>query len=206
MWQLLFDILFPPTPSEQKVRALTRLTLDPKQVHTASGRKVLTCTRYQDKHVREAIALLKKQGCIHVTNLFAELLSEILIEEYADAAIWSVHTPLIIPVPLAHVRERERGFNQVNRVCAELPESLRVYVAFDILKRVKHTKSQKEFSRAKRLENVEGAFTVRATDRVHNRHVFLIDDVVTTGATLHAAARALERAGASVHAVALARV
>ena len=62
MWQMLFDILFPLTPSEQKVRALTRLTLDPKQVHTASGRKVLTCVHYQDKNVREAIALLKKQG------------------------------------------------------------------------------------------------------------------------------------------------
>jgi len=77
----------------------------------------------------------------------------------------------------------------------------------DLLMRVRDTKAQTSLSRAERLENVRDAFTVSDVGRKNlaGRHVYIVDDVTTTGATLSEATRALQKAGATVTAIALAR-
>jgi ComF family protein len=105
---------------------------------------------------------------------------------------------LIVPVPLSRSRLLRRRFNQAARLGDDL--SRRTGIAMDALSlvRVRSTASQVGLSRAQREENVRGAFAVREErrDRIDGRHVVLIDDVVTTGATVSAATRALRRAGA----------
>jgi ComF family protein len=98
---------------------------------------------------------------------------------------------IVVPVPLHRSRERTRGFNQAR----ELARHLGMPVA-DALSRTRRTASQADLPAAKRDANVRGAFTWRATVPVDGSIVVLVDDVVTTGATLNACARPLLDAGA----------
>ena len=111
---------------------------------------------------------------------------------------------LIIPVPLHGWRRWRRGYNQAERIAASLRPSLGVPVASGLLVRRRATAAQSGRTRRARLANVGGAF--RASGAIHGLRVLLVDDVVTTGATIRECARTLKTAGArSVHAAAAAR-
>ncbi|MBK6615633.1 ComF family protein [Ottowia sp.] len=109
---------------------------------------------------------------------------------------------LVLPMPLSPERLAERGYNPSVLLARRLaPARCRI----DLLVRTRHTPPQRGLARADRLRNVRGAFSVdplRAHE-LHERRVALVDDVMTTGASLHEAARALRDAGAR-HVVALA--
>ncbi len=116
---------------------------------------------------------------------------------------------LLTPVPLHYRRLAARGYNQAGWLAASLGRAANVKVGQDALRRVKATPSQGGLSARARRRNVAGAFEVRASRAalVRGRRVVLVDDVLTTGATLGACARALRAAGAeAVDAVVLARV
>ncbi|MGC6485379.1 MAG: ComF family protein [Candidatus Puniceispirillales bacterium] len=113
---------------------------------------------------------------------------------------------LVLPVPLHRWRFFRRRFNQ----SAELTRHLLAAGGFDaglmatqVLLRHRNTPSQGKRSRNQRITNVRGAFRINPAfaDRIRNRHVLLIDDVMTTGATLSSAARTLKRHGAETVAV-----
>jgi ComF family protein len=111
---------------------------------------------------------------------------------------------LIVPVPLAKSRERQRGYNQGRLLATEVARHLDCPVDCDVLIRHRDTPAQTSLPRARRLDNVRGAF--RALRKLSGTRILLIDDVTTTGATIEAAARALRRRGAVwVGALALAR-
>jgi ComF family protein len=119
--------------------------------------------------------------------------------------------PLLVPVPLHGSRERERGFNQSALLAGGLSRALartRGGAGFEAraLLRTKATPPQTGLSLAARRDNVRGAFSVAEPERVRDRVVVLIDDVMTTGSTLSACAGALKAAGAGrVLALTLAR-
>lgn len=104
---------------------------------------------------------------------------------------------LLVPVPLHPVRKREREFNQAERLARGVGRRLGVNQDARLLQRLVPTPTQTLLSRRERAENVRHAFAVRAGGRLDGRRVALIDDVLTTGATASACARALLRAGAS---------
>jgi ComF family protein len=113
----------------------------------------------------------------------------------AEAAARAPLLPeLVVPVPLHRVRLRERGFNPAALLARPLARAFRV--GFDPLAivRVRNTPSQTGLDRPARRRNVAEAFRPRT--QTLPRRVWLVDDVVTTGATLEAAARALRRGGA----------
>ncbi|HLI30809.1 MAG TPA: ComF family protein, partial [Terriglobia bacterium] len=116
--------------------------------------------------------------------------------------------PLLIPVPLHAVRQRERGFNQAELLTQGLRAKLGRGGArpprldSSCLRRTLPTRPQTGLSHRIRFENVRGAFSVSRPERVRGRAVVLIDDVMTTGATISACARALKKAGAT-HVLAL---
>lgn len=107
---------------------------------------------------------------------------------------------LIIPVPLHRRRLRERGFNQVQSMLRcwphRFPAPSPVPIAGDILVRVRHTASQAGLDRQERRRNMHGAFRVKRPGAVTGRSVLIVDDVMTTGATVAACAEALARGGA----------
>lgn len=105
----------------------------------------------------------------------------------------------LVPVPLAPVKQRARGFNQAERLADAVAAHWGVPVWRDVLHRVRATPSQTRLTPGERLANVHGAFL--AADggaeraRLRGRHVILVDDVLTTGATLNACASVLFAAG-----------
>jgi ComF family protein len=112
---------------------------------------------------------------------------------------------LILPVPLHRVRQLERGYNQSAMLAAGLSRHLGLPAHEDLLRRHRATHSQTRLSRTRRWQNVEGAFVVTDPSALAERPVLLVDDVLTTGATVAAAAWALKQAGArEVHLAALA--
>jgi ComF family protein len=98
---------------------------------------------------------------------------------------------VVVPVPLHPRRLRERGFNQ----SAEIARALGPTVTFDALSRVRETAAQARLSREDRARNVRGAFVPGRARAIAGRTVLLLDDVVTTGATLSSARAALEALG-----------
>jgi ComF family protein len=105
---------------------------------------------------------------------------------------------LLLPVPLSRERLRERGYNQAWELARRLGRRLRIEADAAVLQRSRDTAHQIGMTRSEREHNLRDAFWVEPTRRAQltGRHVALIDDVLTTGATAHAAALALVRAGA----------
>jgi ComF family protein len=105
--------------------------------------------------------------------------------------------PLLVPVPLHRSRLWQRGFNQSALVARELARSLSLPADVLALRRLKRTPPLKGMSSVQRRKTVAGAFKVADRSKVTGRTVILIDDVLTTGSTAEACARALQRAGAA---------
>ena len=101
---------------------------------------------------------------------------------------------VLLPVPLAESRFRERGFNQALEIAEQLERCLAIPLRADILERKRITREQAGLDRDGRRKNVRNAFALRAT--LNAKHVAIIDDVVTTGSTVNEIARVLKRAGA----------
>lgn len=99
----------------------------------------------------------------------------------------------IIPVPLHKKKLRQRGYNQVAQFGKALAVGLDATYNDGLLLKDTHTKTQTKKNRAERAAAVETAFSVAFTDADHNKHFLLIDDVITTGATLEACGRTLLR-------------
>jgi ComF family protein len=123
----------------------------------------------------------------------------------------------VSPVPLAPERSRERGYNQAGLLAGALARRLRLPCR-EVLRRTRDTGTQTKLSAQERRKNVRGAFAVRAPYRARNRllarwfppvegkRILLVDDVITTGATVDECARALKAAGAAaVYALSVAR-
>ena len=116
---------------------------------------------------------------------------------------------LLIPVPLHPSRLIRRRYNQAALLGRALAKITHIRFDADILMRIRKTESQGRFNARQRAENVRQAFAVsdKALDRIQDAHIVLIDDVLTTGATLEACARTLKKAGAGrVDGLCLARV
>ena len=101
---------------------------------------------------------------------------------------------LLVPMPVTRKRLRERGFNQAAEIALVASRALRIRCALRVLERTRDAPPQSKLGRRARLANLRGAFRCRG--RLQGRHVALVDDVITTGATAHAASQALRRAGA----------
>ncbi len=144
--------------------------------------------------LRKAIHLLKFKGVKRLALPIAALLSELPIPD-ADA---------LVPVPLHSKKMREREFNQTALIGRHLSRQSGIPLLLDILKKDKATLPQTDVTGKERLKNVKNTFT--AGNPVTGLRLILVDDVITTGATVYECARVLKKAGAArVTVVALAR-
>lgn len=103
---------------------------------------------------------------------------------------------VVVPVPLHPKRLADRGFNQAALLAAEVADELKAPLVTRALARGLDTTQQAKLDRAGRLTNLAGAFSARGAEKVRGRRVVLVDDVVTTGATLTACAEVLLETGA----------
>ena len=145
---------------------------------------------YEEAVVR-AILLLKFEQIEPLGAWFAERLAELVSGEGDRLA-----ADVVVPVPLHRERERERGYNQAALLSKPLAKRLRLPHKAVLLMRTRARPDKQVLSLEERWESVRGAFATRPGSRVDNLRVLLVDDVLTTGATLDACARALREAGA----------
>ncbi len=148
-----------------------------------------------------AMILLKYEAIEPLGGWFADRLARVVHREPQSLA-----ADVVVPVPLHRDRQRERGYNQADLIARPLARRLSLPCRSILLVRTKPRPDKLHLSLHERWSSVRGAFAPRPGSRVDNLRVLLIDDVMTTGATLDACARALRQAGASaVYALTVAR-
>jgi ComF family protein len=136
--------------------------------------------------VQELIHSLKYRG----QEAIGTVLGEWYAEELKNIPVLST-IDTIIPVPLHPKKLRERGYNQVTEFGNALAKKLEIPVNNSILYRQVYSKTQSQKNRLGRTEGIDTIFDVSFDEKDHNKHFLLIDDVITTGATLEVCAKAL---------------
>jgi ComF family protein len=154
---------------------------------------------HYEGNVRECIHSLKYKNNLALGYLFALKLQPIVA-----STGWQINT--VIPVPLSKSHLKSRGYNQAALISRPLAQCLQVHHETRALTRVRETATQTKLSAQERFLNVEGAFSGN-TAKLSNKNVLLVDDVITTGATMVNCTKALLESGASkVYCISVARV
>jgi ComF family protein len=157
-----------------------------------------------DGGLRDLIHLLKYQRVHPAANVLGRMLADTI----AGLAI-EAERVVVVPIPLHHGKQRQRGFNQaleITRAAMKLlPEKFQLTP--ERLLRIRDTQSQTGLTRYQRRENVRGAFVAVDPEKLQGATVLLVDDVFTTGTTVSECAKVMKRAGAEkVYVATVARV
>lgn len=182
-------------PEEFKKRVFSETSGE----HPASGTLILF--PYAHPLVRQAVWELKYRGNKKIARLLAACLYEKLREKYSENNLprgGSGEKLLLLPIPLSKQRRKERGFNQCELLTdglSEIDRGALFETDNNLFVKIKDTPSQTKNSRAARLRNLSGCFALAEPGRLLGRHVVIIDDVMTTGATLEEAKKVLLQGG-----------
>jgi len=124
----------------------------------------------------------KKQVGIYLGKLFGN--------ELKKSALFKT-VEVIVPVPMHPVKQHKRGYNQSALIAQGIAESMGVMIQIDNLIKTENTASQTKKSRYHRWQNVKGVFQIMDEKALENKHILLVDDVITTGATIESCAQLL---------------
>lgn len=135
----------------------------------------------------------------HLTS--GKLLSQLLVDHLQHCAQEDEHwrTPdLLIPAPMHWLKRWQRGFNQAEFLARHIARELHIPLVSQLIKRTHKTPAQKELTRAARQQNLRKAFAISAQNRIHitGKRIAIVDDVVTTTATVRELSQLLIKAGA----------
>ena len=151
--------------------------------------------------VMDMVHQLKYSGGVHLVNDMGEIMAGAAKSTFAG-----VRFDVAIGVPLYARRERERGYNQAGVLASSIARKMGLECFNRAIARCRDTSSQTELKASDRARNVRGAFRSDYSDWLFSKHVLLVDDVMTTGATVDEVSRILKQAGAaSVHVISFAR-
>jgi ComF family protein len=141
---------------------------------------------YYEDELKECILQFKFHGAIDL----GKRLSQLALESVGER-LTSQKYDLVVPIPLHRGREKERLFNQSELIAQEIANFLNIEIRPDILSRVKPTRQQAKLEEKDRWNNVKDAFVVSQDliDSISGKRILLVDDIVTTGATIHEASR-----------------
>jgi ComF family protein len=147
----------------------------------------------KERELQSVLHELKYGGKTRVGVLLGRMLGNGILNAVGEKPI-----DMSIPVPLHRARYRERGFNQSELLCRGIHETTGVPVASSVLHRVRHTQSQTTLSSEDRKLNMRDAFAAarRGSVSITEKRILLVDDVITTGATIRECAAVLRRGGA----------
>ncbi len=118
-------------------------------------------------------------------------------------SLTDAHIDIIVPIPLHKSKMRKRGYNQAMKIAEGVQKIIQLPIDETILFRKRNLFIQAKSKRSKRFENVKLVYAIRNTQKIAGKHILLVDDVLTTGATLEACGMLLKNAGAAKVSVAL---
>jgi ComF family protein len=154
----------------------------------------------KDKELQNIIHSLKYNGRFLIGIFLGSELGKKIKNE-----IWNSNINLIVPVPLHQLKKAERGYNQSFYIAKGLSKEVNIPFGSGIIKRKKYTQSQTTMNLKERQKNIEEAFKVRNDKKIKEKNILLIDDVITTGATISECGKILLDSGAaSVYAASVA--
>ncbi len=199
----LFEIFFPKNKTSLLYDKIDKNVLEKKAVRIFSNTnpKCIAPFPYNQKLIRNAVHTAKYQSHERSARLLGEILVPYVLEEIAEKRMFEDFINIIvIPVPLHKKRVHERGFNQSERIAKAFIKQINdknITLNTNSLIRNKNTKSQTMTKNKKdRYENMKNAFKVVNAKNIYKKDIILLDDVITTGATLGSAKQTLEKAGA----------
>ncbi len=191
----LFYLVFPKTQSQMIVDLyfykILNIKMSSMSFDTDYCKNITALTVYSNKHIKTLIHELKFNNNKKAAKFFADIFNDFFIEEYENIKLYHPNSDvIIIPIPLSKQRLKERGYNQVTRVLKQT--SAKKFINTKILSRNRDTKKQSLLTKTKRKANIKDAFSA-----IENTNpdtvVLLVDDVVTTGATLEEARKTLKK-------------
>ncbi len=142
--------------------------------------------------IQDVIHSLKYEHRYQIGNYLGNLIAH---HKKEKILLWK--PDLVIPIPLHKLKQAERGFNQAARISSGVGETLKIKVDNGIVKRKRFTRTQTKLTLKEREKNIQNAFEIVKKEVVKNKNVILIDDVITTGATVSECARVLLENGAN---------
>jgi len=176
--------------------------------------KTLIAGDYEDKLLSQLIKQLKFHNLAPLGPILGRFLCAFWnFKKPAFLKLWPVEKILVLPIPLSKKRQRARGFNQAEIIAQVFSETFHYELNRD-LKRIKHRPAQSSLDEQQRAKNIKDVFVWPEKDSrgrplanfLVNRPLILVDDIITTGATLNEAARVLKAAGAKeIYALVLAK-
>lgn len=197
--QTFLDALFPPSYREEQFR---NLSLDEFLTHIRPSHTQIDTTttaffRYKDPILKTALHLFKYKHNIHAKRALAHALYSELLDHLENHSIFNdIHEPYVfVPIPRSKSSLTKYGFNHIELLIKELlkisPSLGTLYT--NTLIRIRNTPPQTStLSREERLSNVVDSFTLQNPETIRDKHILLIDDVITTGATMSEAQKRLE--------------
>ena len=194
-FEQLIDFLFPPRRDERIVRraeaCAVAALVSPMLVSVSGEMQATALLPFRNPLVRALIHEAKYRGNERAFALLGGALREYLSEWTAEEGFGEI---CLIPIPLSEARKKERGYNQVEKVLRYAARDVSFSIDTKSLIRLRDTASQTALSGSARRKNMSGAFGA-APGLNSSCTYLLIDDVLTTGATMHAGASALAAAG-----------
>ncbi len=200
---IVLEIFFPSSADEIFFNSLESSKLEHLAVRNFTKTKC-TCLApfpYKHKIIKKLVHLTKYNSNKKGAKMLGEIIAPFILEELSELRMYGdFEKAIIIPIPLHKSRLRERSFNQTERIVNFLIKKIddeNIKIVNDALIRHKNTNSQSHTtSRKERLENMKNAFSVLEKEKIYMKDIILLDDVITTGATLHSAKNTLKKAGA----------
>lgn len=156
--------------------------------------KVLIAGDYDNKLLAELIKKLKYHFAKDIAKILAEFLKNFILE-YQKENDFNLKDFILIPVPLHKKRQNFRGFNQSKEITIIFSKFFNLEISTNNLIRIKNTKAQAKLNEDERKNNIKNSFLWQGKN-LQGQNIILIDDVVTTGATLNECARVLKNNGA----------
>lgn len=152
-----------------------------------------------DNASQKIIHAFKYYDTTHIAKIFAK----IMCTSYKD---FICDSDLIIPVPMHKWKRLTRLYNPPQLLAHEIAKTYNITMMPALLKKIKNTKSQTTLSKNQRLNNINGSIIVTNPEYIKDKNIIIVDDVMTTGATISVCAKQLKKAGAnSVRALCMAR-
>lgn len=199
-FSLLLELLFPKSDLERRTEHANLDTLSRKCAPRTVGPFAEALFPYRDTAVRELLWTFKYHKQAKVAQLLGFFLFEHLLSEAGEnSGFFDPERTVLIPIPTTAKRRRKRGYDQALLLAREIEKQSRgLFVVRDdvLFKKRKRTHQTNIASRTKREENIRGSFKVLHEEQVKEKTIILIDDVITTGATVSEARKMLLQKGA----------
>lgn len=203
LFNLILDFLF---PQSSPVISIENMTADEIVRKIPKAREIdelemKALLDYRNELAKQAIWEIKYRKNEKLIAVFCELLYEYMLDELSDRILFSdFKNPILAPIPSSKERLKERGYNQCELITKELAKidgGKNFAVSDNILEKIKDSPSQTSIkNRSKRLRNLKGCFRTVNQDQIVGANIIIIDDVITTGATMSEARKTLIDAGA----------